>query len=108
MLRSMAAVLHVSPGFDPSHVLTAKVPLPAHRYPNDAKRRQFCDALLDRAGRLPGVESASVSNALPMSDSLNVRSFRVDGSSHGPTRMNGRRFRSSSACSTSRNISANA
>jgi predicted permease len=79
MLRSLSAVMHVSPGFDPSHVLTAHVPLADHRYPTDAQAGRFCNALLDRLSQIGGVESASISTGLPMMDSLNVSSFRVEG-----------------------------
>jgi putative ABC transport system permease protein len=79
MLRSMAAVLHVSPGFDPSHVLTAHIRLPLYRYPQPEQRRTFNNELLDRLSKIGGVESASISTGLPMFDSLSVRSFRLEG-----------------------------
>jgi putative ABC transport system permease protein len=84
MLRSLAAVLGVAPGFDPSHVLTAQFRLPDHRYADGKRQRAFCDQLLDRAARLPGVESASISTGLPMLDSLSIRTFRPDAGSRDP------------------------
>jgi predicted permease len=79
MIRSLAAVMRVTPGFDPEHVLTAHLRLPDHRYPKPESVKSFCDALLDRLAASPGVESASISTGLPMADSLNVRSFQIDG-----------------------------
>jgi putative ABC transport system permease protein len=79
MLRSLAAVLHVSPGFDPSHVLTAHVRLPEYRYAKPERVVNFNNQLLERLAQTGGVESASISTGLPMADSLSVRSFRVDG-----------------------------
>jgi len=37
MLRSFAEMLEVDPGFEPSHLLTASVSLPAHDYPTQQR-----------------------------------------------------------------------
>lgn len=79
MIRSLAAALHVNPGFDPEHVLTAHVRLPEYRYGKPEQERTFCNALLDRLSQIPGVQSAAIGGNLPMTDSLNVRSFRAVG-----------------------------
>jgi putative ABC transport system permease protein len=79
MIRSLQAVLQVRTGFDSAHVLTAHVRLPDHRYNTPAKIQAFCNELLDRAARIPGVEAASIGSSLPMMDSLRVFSFRIPG-----------------------------
>src|SRR5205814_1083814 len=80
MLRSLANVLGMNPGFDASHVLTMHLRLPENRYAKaGAVEEEFCDQLLDRVSKLGGVESVSISNGLPLMDSLNVTTFRVVG-----------------------------
>jgi putative ABC transport system permease protein len=79
MIRSLAASFRVSPGFDAAHVLTAHVRLPENRYSKPEQAEAFCNELLDHLARIPGVEAASLSNGLPMMDSLSVRSFRIPG-----------------------------
>jgi putative ABC transport system permease protein len=86
MIRSLEAVFDVRTGFDSAHVLTAHVRLPEHRYGTPAKIQAFCDELLDRAARIPGVEAASIGSSLPMMDSLRVFSFRIPGDASGQAR----------------------
>ncbi|MGA9184307.1 MAG: ABC transporter permease [Candidatus Acidiferrales bacterium] len=66
LLRSFAKLRSSEMGFDPSNVLTARISLPQTAYPDLAARRQFFDQLLDRIQRLPGVETASISNVIPL------------------------------------------
>lgn len=66
LLQSLAQVYRVDPGFEVPHLLTMDLnPSPA-RYDTDAKRGAFYQAIVEAVGRLPGVESAAVTRALPM------------------------------------------
>jgi predicted permease len=67
MLASFRAVLQVSPGFQPSSVLTGYLSLPAARYPDDASRNRLLDAVLEQVRALPGVQAASVASQIPFS-----------------------------------------
>jgi putative ABC transport system permease protein len=66
LLRSLQRVTAIALGFRPDHVLTVRMRLPESRYPTPLKHRQFIEALLDRISRLPGVESAGITNGLPL------------------------------------------
>jgi predicted permease len=66
LLRSLQRVTAIALGFRPDHVLTVRMRLPESRYPTALKHRQFIEALLDRVSGLPGVESAGITNGLPL------------------------------------------
>jgi predicted permease len=58
-LTSLVHAQRVDLGFEPGHVLTARVELPRTRYPEAVARQQFFDRLLERARALPGVTGAA-------------------------------------------------
>jgi len=75
LLRSMQRLLAVDPGFRPSHVLTMQVVTSGHQFdevpanPSGAdRRRRFFDEALEAVRHVPGVESASFTSLLPLSD----------------------------------------
>jgi len=65
MLRSLARLEAVKPGFEPRGVLTAELNLPSSRYPDGARQLQFFDQLFARLRRDPAVLSAGGVNFLP-------------------------------------------
>jgi predicted permease len=65
MVRSLAALRHVDPGFNFENVLTMTVSLPEARYQTPAQRSTFFDTALGRIRALPGVQSAAVIDDLP-------------------------------------------
>ena len=67
LLASFQRLLAVSPGFEPSHVLTGRVGLAGPRYPNGAARRSYVERALARVRALPGIEAAGVTSYLPFS-----------------------------------------
>ena len=79
LLRSLAAMLRASPGFDPRNVLVAEVSLPVARYPDEAKQGQFFERVLERAAALPGVDVAGVVNRHPFSTSNSSSVFLIAG-----------------------------
>jgi len=79
MIRSLASMLSINPGFRSDHILTLHVPLPGSKYEKPAQLRAFCDSLLGRLTRLPGVESAAIASGLPMLDTLSLSPFRIEG-----------------------------
>ena len=78
LIRSFASLQGVNPGFRTRGVLTARVSLPDHRYPDDPRVRAFWNDLLARLGGLPGVTRAGVTSDLPL-QSGSYLSFRVEG-----------------------------
>jgi len=68
LIKSLARVYRVDPGFQTSHLLTMNIALPAARYDTDEKKAKFYRDLVEHAESLPGVRSAAVTLNLPMTD----------------------------------------
>jgi putative ABC transport system permease protein len=64
LVRSFVHVLAADSGFRADGVLTASLPLPQTRFPEDAKRAAFVRDVVERMKAIPGVEVAS--GALPL------------------------------------------
>ncbi|MBZ4396469.1 ABC transporter permease [Myxococcus sp. AS-1-15] len=80
MLRSMARLHRVDPGFDADNVLTARVDLGWDGYREDDKVRAFVEELLPRLEAMPGVTSVGLANALPLSENRPwTTTLQVDG-----------------------------
>jgi putative ABC transport system permease protein len=69
LVKSFLRLQNVSPGFDRSHVMTAKIALPDATYGKPAQAATFYDKLLKRIASLPGIESASAAWWIPLSGS---------------------------------------
>ncbi len=97
--RSLAAVVAVSPGFDPGHMMAFSLwrpPEPVAPYPGPGKptrewidarnarqarqRQAFFSGLLEACGAVPGVEAVGGADAIPWwSESEGMRLFVDDG-----------------------------
>ena len=62
LLKSFARVSQVDLGFNPDHLLTARVSLGGERYEDEARQRRFFEELLAGVRAIPGVQSASAIN----------------------------------------------
>ena len=82
MLRSFARLQATQLGFDPEHVLTARLHLPRD-YESD-KVANFSAQLLERAKRLPGVEAASISISTPLSANSSAAALKIAGRTPTP------------------------
>lgn len=78
LIRSFIHILGVDPGFDPKHVITARVRTSFDRADRD-KRYAFYDQLLQRLSALPGVQSTSAGWPLPMSTNHGDVAFNIAG-----------------------------
>src|SRR5262252_8475215 len=67
MLRSVAALSRIDPGFDPAHVLTFQLQAQA-RQPE--QRAAFMQQVRERIRAIPGVVDASAANPLPLDGQL--------------------------------------
>ena len=85
MTRSFQQLLQVSPGFDGSNVLAARVLLPPTKYQRPALAR-FYDEVLERLRRAPGVRSASAVSAMPLQNvgAASSLPFTVEGQAPPP------------------------
>jgi putative ABC transport system permease protein len=79
LLRSLSRVLSVSPGFDPSHVLTMQISLVGQKYADNKDVRQFFVAGLDRIRVLPGVEAAGATSEIPLGGNMDQYGFHAEG-----------------------------
>lgn len=68
LLRSFLELRRVDPGFEPDHVLTAKISLPFFRYVLPHQRADFFRRLSDRLAALPGVVAAGGVHPLPLTE----------------------------------------
>ena len=99
MINTLTRILHTSPGFNPSHLLTAEVRLTGEKYmdANDQDKtglnliqppvRIFCRQVLERVREIPGVEGAALVDWLPLSDNAQHASpgFTIAGRSADPS-----------------------
>lgn len=83
LVRTLAHLYQLRPGFDPANVITASFSLQDARYATALKVNQLFDSGLDRMRELPGVESAAVGLSLPYQTGLNDLLQRVDGPQAG-------------------------
>ncbi|HST77676.1 MAG TPA: ABC transporter permease, partial [Verrucomicrobiae bacterium] len=67
LVRSFSRLLRVDPGFDSQNVLTMSISLPTVKYSKPDQKVMFFDELLRQLSSVPGIQSASVSAALPLS-----------------------------------------
>jgi predicted permease len=79
MIRSVAALQHVDPGFDPRNVVTMIVSISGTKDADPGLRQAFFADALSRVAATPGVESASFINHLPIAGDSWGYSFAVEG-----------------------------
>jgi len=73
LTRSFAKLVHVDPGVDPSGVTTGWIGLPAKRYPDAERQRLAMDDILHRVQSIPGITSAALTSALPLSGNIQLK-----------------------------------
>ena len=79
LLRSFAKMLEVDPGFEPSHVLTASLSLPAHDYPAQSNVGAFFANLEQRLEAEPGVKSVGFASNIPIVGQRSGRLIAPEG-----------------------------
>jgi putative ABC transport system permease protein len=84
MLRSFLNLLHLNPGFQESHVLTASISLPEAEYKGDAKVSGFYDELIRNIAAIPGVEYAGAGSDVPWSGYDENAGFNIEGKQAPP------------------------
>jgi putative ABC transport system permease protein len=77
LLESFRQVLHADPGFDTHNLLTASVGLQWNQYPNAQRQYRQFERFLDAVRSLPGVEAASMANAVPLTGEAEVHNLRA-------------------------------
>ncbi|MCA1619679.1 MAG: ABC transporter permease [Acidobacteria bacterium] len=79
MLKSFARLRSVDPGFEPDHLLTMRVNLPARKYTEDAQVIAFTRQATERLAALPGVTAAGAVNYLPFAGPGAATDFKIVG-----------------------------
>jgi putative ABC transport system permease protein len=79
MLRTVASLLQISPGFNPERVLTLQLSLVGQAWAEDSAVREFQTRLLDRVRALPGVEGAALAGQVPFGGNGDTWGFHVRG-----------------------------
>jgi len=81
LVQSFLRLRGVDPGFDPDHLLTARVELSSVRYRHSPEIRALYQDLLERVRAIPGVRSAAAVRALPMTGQVDIGdwSFVIEG-----------------------------
>jgi putative ABC transport system permease protein len=86
LVDSFRKLRNVDPGFRPSRVTTAKITMPASRYPDGASRIRTADALLSALTQQSGVEAAAMIDAVPLADNRQGTGFvPLDGPPADPS-----------------------
>jgi putative ABC transport system permease protein len=79
LIRSFARIQDTEPGFVPTNLLVADLPLSPTTYSKPTQRFQFFDRLLERARALPGVTSVGAASFLPVSGGGSIIHFNIFG-----------------------------
>lgn len=77
MLRSFYNLIRINPGFKADHVLTARLPMPAYRVPDEKRQPAYYMEILRSVQRLPGVQSAGLATVLPLTGGEAIMAIRT-------------------------------
>jgi putative ABC transport system permease protein len=84
LLKSFWRLQRVDPGFNPQNVLTMRMMLPYETYAKPAQRGAFYKSVLERISSTPGVESASASSRLALTQATTSGTVSGENSAVGP------------------------
>jgi len=79
LIRSFQRLRSADAGFQPSGLLTFRLPLAGGRNTALGRRIAFFQQVLDRVGALPGVQSVGAVSSLPLTGLWDGSQFAVDG-----------------------------
>ncbi|MDD5544085.1 MAG: ABC transporter permease [Acidobacteriia bacterium] len=93
MVKSFWRLLHVNPGFQPQHVVTAELNLPQKIYDTPAKIGAFMQQFEERVAALPGIQAAGAISELPLSGKYGDNVFHIEGHVYQPSEFEDANFR---------------
>ena len=80
LIASFVRLSQQPSGFKPNNLWVGGIGLPPAQYPDPAARARFAERILEELKTAPGIESASVSDGLPLNGSRSSSPYaRVDG-----------------------------
>jgi putative ABC transport system permease protein len=68
LIKSFVNLMRVNPGFEAAHLMTFVLNLPPAGYAKPDQKAEFYRKLVEKVEHLPGVQSAALTNFLPLSD----------------------------------------
>jgi len=96
LLKSFWRLVHVAPGFQTEHVVTARLSLnpPAYgKYGDPQKRAKFWRQFEEQVKALPGVEAVGATSELPLTGLHRDNPFHIPGRSYGLSEFDDAQFR---------------
>lgn len=82
LVRSLANLYAVTPGFAVERIVSARVSPPVFRFKDAAARRELYDRVLARISSIPGVAGAAVTDRLPLAGEAFGSVFIIEGRPH--------------------------
>ncbi len=79
LIRSFSRLTAISPGFEPSHLLTFVVSLPRATYPNDTVQIAVLQRIESAIAATPGVVAVGGTSNIPFGGNWSSASFSVEG-----------------------------
>jgi putative ABC transport system permease protein len=79
LINSFLRLRSVDPGFSADKLLTMRIVLPTLKYPDQARRTAFYTELVQRIESLPGVQSAAVTNWIPLVSQGDSQGISIEG-----------------------------
>lgn len=92
MFRSLLNLLHLDPGFQHQHVLTANLWLPNAAYKTPPEQSRFYQRLATELESIPGVSSAGLGSDLPWTGWDDNAEFSIEGRRPPPHQSFGARY----------------
>jgi len=79
LIKSVARLENVDPGFDPHNVLVFNLNLPRVKYGSDTAQILFMQQIVPRLNAIPGVKAAGVTSVIPFGGGWSTSSFNIEG-----------------------------
>jgi putative ABC transport system permease protein len=79
LLRSLARLSMVSPGFDATHLLTLRTSILGQRYNDNNVLRQYFKDAVERLRAVPGVQAAAAASQIPLGGNMDRYGFHPEG-----------------------------
>ncbi|MGA7409981.1 MAG: ABC transporter permease [Bryobacteraceae bacterium] len=84
-MKSFVNLQHVNPGIRPEHVLTFRMRLPTDNlYKNDREQAAFYRRVIDQAEQIPGIQSAGLTDVLPLGQQNDREYFTIENRQQPP------------------------
>jgi len=84
LIRSFLRLRDVNPGFQPDHLVTARISLPPTHYEQDPRIISFWQQFLESVHTLPGVQAAAITMSLPPNLLQITNPFTLEGQINDP------------------------